>query len=183
MAIKYVPKSQLIENQSSKIGQWVFEQSGIPYLGKYHLIKGQPFAGVTFDPTVEPRPLQKFNESKLYKILQSAGITSPAYIMALNNPESIDTLVSSTITSLPISQEVISDVDYAGGIRIFIQKTNENPKTIKEVKEYSPEHQIALQNPFYKVVRIDVSEDINTQAKEAEKEIPGISIFLGYQVS
>lgn len=180
MSIRYVPKSQIVENQKAKIGEWVFRKSGIPYLGKYHLIKGQPFAGATFDPTKEQRPLQKFNESKLYKIIQSSGLNSPAYLMALANPGAIDTLIPGVVSSIPIMEGVTLDNGEEQGIRIFVSKSNQNPRIIKEVIENSPDHQTAIQNPFYKIVKIDFDEDVELQLEAAEKEIPGISIFLGY---
>jgi hypothetical protein len=179
MSIRYIPKSQIIENKKSKFGEWVFKKSGIPYLGKYHLIKGQPFAGATFDPTKEQRPLQKLNESKLYKIILSSGLNSPAYLMALGNPGILNTLAPTIISSIPIMSNISSDSDDGGSIRVFVSKINQNPRIIKEVIENSPDHQAAIQNPFYKIVKIDFSEDVDIQVEAAEKEMPGIKTFLG----
>lgn len=179
MAINYIPRSQIIENKKAQIGEWVYKKTGIPFLGKYHLIKGKPFAGAIFSPNKTQQPLEKTTESKLFKILTTSGPNSPAYLMAIGNPGGIGTLVSVAVVAAPIIKGVIPDGDGIKGTRIFIQKTNVEPKTIKEIKEDSPEYQAVSQNAFYKIVKIDLSKNLDPQLVEAEKSIPGITAFLG----
>jgi hypothetical protein len=180
MAVNYVPRSQIIENKKATIGEWVYKKTGIPYLGKYHLIKGKPFAGATFQPNKAQQPLEKTTESKLFRILTSSGPNSPAYLMAIGNPGGLGTLAGAVAVGIPIIKGVFVEGD-ADEIpfRVFIQKTNEEPKTIKEVKDNSPQHQLALQNALYQVVRLDFSKDLEPQLEEGEKLIPGLKIFLG----
>jgi hypothetical protein len=179
MAINYIPRSQIVENKKAQIGEWVYKKTGIPFLGKYHLVKGKPFADATFSPTKKQKPLEKTTESKLFKILTTSGPNSPAYLMAIGNPGGIGTLVSVAVVAAPIIKGVISDSGGNSGVKIFVQKTNVDPKTIKEVKENSPDHQAAQQSPFYKIVTLDLSKNLDPQLVEAEKIIPGIKIFLG----
>jgi hypothetical protein len=183
MAINYIPRSQIIENKNSKIGEWVYKKTGIPYLGKYHLIKGKPFAGAVFDPKKPQQPLEKTTESQLFRILTTSGPNSPAYLMAIGNPGGVGTLAGVAIATIPIIKGVFEegDANDSGEIkfRVFIQKTNEEPKTIKEVKDNSPQHQQAIQNAFYKIVRLDMNKDLGPQLEEGEKLIPGLKIFLG----
>ncbi len=181
MAINYIPRSQIVENKSAKIGEWVYKKTGVPYLGKYHLVKGKPFAGATFSPTKKQQPLEKTSESQLFKILTKSGPYSPEYLMAIGNPGGIGTLVGAAVVAVPIIKSVFSDSDSGPttGFRIFIQKSNEEPKTIKEIKDNSPDLQAATQNPFYKIVKLDLSKDLGPQIEEGEKIIPGLKIFLG----
>ena len=181
MAINYIPRSQIVENKKAKIGEWVYQKTGIPYLGKYHLIKGKPFAGATFQPNKSQQPLEKTTESKLFRILTTSGPNSPAYLMAIGNPGGIGTLVGVAAVGIPIIKGVFadSDSDPQTGFRIFVQKSNEEPKIIKEIKENSAEYQNLLSNPFYKIVKLDLSKDLTPQVEEGEKIIPGLKIFLG----
>jgi hypothetical protein len=181
MAINYIPRSQIVENKKAKIGEWVYKKTGIPFLGTYHLIKGKPFAGATFSPTKKQQPLEKTLESQLFKILTTSGPNSPAYLMAIGNPGGIGTLVGAAVTAIPIIKGVFTEGDSnpTTGFRVFVQKSNEEPKTIKEVKDNSPDHQIAQQNAFYKIVRLDLSKDLSPQIEEGDKIIPGLKIFLG----
>lgn len=181
MAVNYIPRSQIVENKKAKIGEWVYKKTGIPFVGKYHLIKGKPFAGAIFSPTKPQQPLEKTTESKLFKILTTSGPNSPAYLMAIGNPGGIGTLVGVAAVGIPIIKGVFPESDSMPqtGSRIFIQKSNVEPKTIKEVKENSPEYNAASSNPFYKIVKLDMSKDLNPQIEEGEKLIPGLKIFLG----
>ncbi len=180
--INYIPRSQIVENKNAKPGQWVFKKTGVPYLGKYHLIKGQPFAGPTFVLNKPQTPLEKTTESNLFRILINSGPTSPAYLMAIGNPGGIGTLAGVAVTAIPIIKGVFTEGDDnpETGFRVFIQKSNEEPKTIKEVQDNSPDHQLAMQNAFYKIVKLDLSKDLIPQVEEGDKIIPGLKIFLGY---
>jgi hypothetical protein len=183
MAINYIPRSQIVENKKAQIGEWVYKKTGIPFLGKYHLIKGKPFAGATFDPKKPQQPLEKTIESRLFKILTTSGPNSPAYLMAIGNPGGLGTLAGVAAVGIPIIKGVFEEGDANNSgeikIRVFIQKSNEEPKTIKEVIDNSAQHRLATQNDFYKIVKLDMSKDLNPQLEEAEKIIPGIRIFLG----
>jgi hypothetical protein len=181
MAVNYIPRSQIVENKKAKIGEWVYQKTGVPFLGKYHLIKGSPFAGATFSASRTPQPLEKTTESRLFRILASSGPNSPEYLMAIGNPGGIGTLVGVAAVGIPIIKGVFADgdSDLSTGFRIFVQKTNEEPKTIKEVKEDSTEYRFLQRSPFYKIVKLDLSKDIGLQAEEGEKIIPGLKIFLG----
>ncbi len=182
MAVNYIPRSQIVENKKAKIGEYVFKKTGVPYLGKYHLIKGKPFAGAIFTPNKPQSPLEKTTESALFRILSTSGPTSPAYLMAIGNPGGLGTLAGAAVVAIPIIKGVFEegDTDSATGFRVFVQKSNEEPKTIKEVKDNSPDHQLAMQNAFYKVVRLDLSKNLIPQVEEGDKIIPGLKIFLGY---
>jgi len=179
--INYIPRSQIVENKNAKIGEWVFKKTGIPFLGKYHLVKGKPFAGAIFSPTKQSQPLEKTTESKLFKILTTSGPNSPAYLMAIGNPGGIGTLVSVAVAAAPIVKGVFADSDSkpTSGFRIFVQKSNVEPKTIKEVKENSLEYTAASASPFFKMVKLDLSKDLDPQIEEGEKSIPGLKTFLG----
>jgi hypothetical protein len=180
MAINYIPRSQIVENKKAQIGEWVYKKTGIPFLGKYHLIKGKPFAGANFLPTKKQQPLEKTSESKLFKILTTSGPNSPAYLMAIGNPGGIGTLVSVAVAATPIVKGVISDSGGNSGIRVFVQKTNVDPKTIKEIKDHSLEYIVTSSNPFYRSVSIFWKESLTPESSlnEADKIIPGIRLFL-----
>jgi hypothetical protein len=182
MAINYIPRSQIIENKNSKIGEWVYKKTGIPFLGKYHLIKGKPFAGATFQPNKVLQPLEKTTESKLFRILTTSGPNSPAYLMAIGNPGGLGTLAGVAAVGIPIIKNAFAESDNTEserGFRVFIQKSNAEPKIIKEVKDNSPDYELAKSNTLYKIVKLDMDKDISSQLEEAEKIIPGIKIFLG----
>jgi hypothetical protein len=180
MAINYIPRSQIIENKKAKIGEWVYKKTGIPFLGKYHLIKGKPFAGAIYQPAKISQLLEKTTESKLFKILTTSGPNSPAYLMAIGNPGGIGTLAGIAAVGIPIIKGVFDEGDAEEvGFRVFIQKSNAEPKIIKEVKDNSPDYTAAVSNPLYRIVKLDMSKDLNPQIEEAEKIIPGLKIFLG----
>lgn len=180
MAINYIPRSQIIENKKAKIGEWVYQKTGVPFLGKYHLVKGKPFAGATFSPTKAQQPLEKTTESKLFRILTSSGPNSPAYLMAIGNPGGIGTLAGIAAVGIPIIKNVFADGDIKEAkFKVFIQKSNSEPKIIKEVEDNSPDYTAAVSNPLYRIVKLDMSKDLAPQLEEAEKIIPGIKIFLG----
>jgi hypothetical protein len=180
MAINYIPRSQIIENKKAKIGEWVYQKTGIPFLGKYHLVKGKPFAGATFLPNQAQQPLEKTTESKLFRILTNSGPNSPAYLMAIGNPGGIGTLAGIAAVGIPIIKNAFADGDIKGAeFKVFIQKSNDEPKIIKEVKDNSPDYEAAVSNSLYRIVKLDMSKDLAPQLEEAEKIIPGIKIFLG----
>jgi hypothetical protein len=181
MAVTYIPRSQIVENKTAKIGEWVFQKTGVPFLGKYHLIKGRPYVGATYVPSKKQIPLEKTTTNQLFKILSTSGPNSPAYLMAIGNSAGIGTLVGAAVTAIPIIKGVFTDGDAIPetGFRIFVQKTNEEPKTIKEIKKDSPDYAVAKTNPFFKIVEIDLSKGLDSQLEEAEKVIPGMKIFLG----
>jgi hypothetical protein len=182
MAINYIPRSQIIENKKAKIGEWVYKKTGIPFLGTYHLVKGKPFAGATFSLTKKQQPLEKTTQSKLFKILTTSGPNSPAYLMAIGNPGGIGTLVGAAVVAVPVIRGVLGGSDNGnetdGGFRIFVQKSNEEPKTIKEIKDNSSDYKLALSNSFYKIVKLDLSQNLGPQIEDGEKIIPGLKIFL-----
>lgn len=180
MAINYIPRSQIVENKKAKIGEWVYKKTGVPFLGKYHLVKGKPFAGATFQPNKAQQPLEKTTESQLFKILTTSGPNSPAYLMAIGNPGGIGTLAGIAAVGIPIIKNTFAESDNTNtGFRVFIQKSNAEPKIIKEVKDNSPDYELAKSNALYKIVKLDMSKDLAPQLEEAEKIIPGIKIFLG----
>jgi len=180
MAINYIPRSQIIENKKAKIGEWVYKKTGVPFLGKYHLVKGKPFAGATFSPTKAQQPLEKTTESNLFRILTTSGPNSPAYLMAIGNPGGIGTLAGIAAVGVPIIKNAFAESDIKeAGFKVFIQKSNTEPKTIKEVEDNSPDYAAAVSNSLYKIVKLDMSKDLTPQLEEAEKIIPGIKIFLG----
>lgn len=180
MAVNYIPRSQIVENKKAKIGEWVYKKTGVPFLGKYHLVKGKPFAGAIFQPSKPQQPLEKTTESQLFKILTTSGPNSPAYLMAIGNPGGIGTLAGIAVVGIPIVKSVLSEGDSAeSGFRVFIQKSNQEPKIIKEVKDNSAEYTAAKSNALYKIVKLDMSKDLTPQIEEGEKIIPGLKIFLG----
>lgn len=174
---KYIPKSQIIENQTAKEGELVYAESGMPYSGKYFIIQGLAYAGERPEDGKPLIPLDLPNVNTLAEIQALIGAATGAYSFFKSRMDLVRGIKEKIIPAQPVQSQGEGSVPRQG-ISYFVQKINDPNKIIKEVKD--PNSIASLQqDPLYIVVQIDFSSsDVNKQIEEGNKKIPGLKTFL-----
>jgi len=177
----YIPESQIISNQIAKPGEFVYSDSGIPYVGSYHIINGKAFAGAVLNTFEVSIPLDQPPTNVMASIVNIAGFGTAAYAMAKQNINNAKNLIEKFI---PSSQVQISSEGSTPrtGKSTFTQKSNDPNNIIKEIKNDSSNNELILslkKDPLYKLVEIDFNSPTTTQQiEEGDKIIPGLKTFV-----
>jgi hypothetical protein len=173
----YIPESQIISNQIAKPGEFVYSDSGIPYVGLYHIINGKAFAGAVLNTFEVPIPLDQPPTNVMASIVNIAGFGTAAYAMAKQNINNAKNLIEKFIPSAQIQKSNEGSTPRTGK-STFTQKTNDPNKVIKEIKD--PNLIATLrQDPLYVVVQIDFSSpNANQQIEDGNKQLPGLKTFV-----
>jgi hypothetical protein len=166
-----VPKSQIQENLTARDGDFTYPSSGLSYIGKYHVIQGQAYAGATQNSFPTPVKLEIPSSNIMAYMIGAGGYGTAAYVIAEKNIETAKGLYDQYKP-----QQTVSISSEKTGIHNYLQKSNDPNKIIKEIST-NDVYQLK-QDPINKIVTIDFSSaDFQEQLVEAEKIIPGITIF------
>ena len=177
----YIPESQVISNQIAKSGEFVYSDSGIPYVGAYHIINGKAFAGAVLNTFEVPIPLDQPPTNVMASVVNIVGFGTAAYAMAKQNINNAKNLIEKFIPSAQIQKSNEGSTPRTGK-STFTQKTNDPNKVIKEIKNDSSNSELISslkKDPLYKLVEIDFNSPNTTQQiEEGEKIIPGLKILV-----
>ena len=177
----YIPESQVIINQIAKSGEFVYSDSGIPYVGAYHIINGKAFAGAVLNTFEVPIPLDQPPTNVMASVVNIVGFGTAAYAMAKQNISNAKNLIEKFV---PSSQVQISSEGSTPrtGKSTFTQKSNDPNNVIKEIKPNTLNNIVIeslRRDPLYKLVEIDFNSPTTTQQiEEGEKIIPGLKTFV-----
>jgi len=180
------PKSQILKNIKAQTNEFVFVDSGLPFLGYYHIISGRAFAGGDENVYPQPVPLEKPSNNVLTGVINSVGLGTAAYNLASRNKETARNLapkqVNPHIIQINIPQDysksdIKSELISKSGVSYYFQKSNDPNYIIKKI---SRDEAIQLaRDPINKIVTIDFSaENLDEQLQIAENLIPGITMFV-----
>jgi hypothetical protein len=179
------PKNQILKNIIAQPNEYVYVNSGLPFSGYYHIISGRAFAGG--DENVYPQqvPLEKPQNNALNRIISSVGLGTAAYNLASRNKETARNLAPITLNPHIVQTDVPQNFpefdiktapNFKSGVNYYFQKSNDPNHIIKKISYEEAYH--LVKDPINKVVSIDFSaENVNEQLINAEKIIPGITIF------
>jgi cell division protein FtsI/penicillin-binding protein 2 len=163
-----IPQNQIVKSKYTIGKEYMFELTHREYQGYYYELNNKMYAGKEFNT----------NAPILVKII----------------PENINTLLTKAstyvygrVSKTKLSQSKIvssvfspTEADYqkSSTNRYFIKKLNSNPILIKEINEEL--YNQIQKDPLYIsiIIKWNVTGDNTDVLKEAEKKIPGISIFL-----
>lgn len=158
-----IPSNSITYNYT--IGnEFVYASSQKDYQGHYYLVGNKYYAGNEF----------KITAPELYKK------TSPSYNTMLDNPSLKTYSLISKITSQDLASPKYTplfktdlDTDQSGDETYYAKKLNVNPPFIRQIDKTT---YINLQkDPFYRVVSL---KSDRSDLDEAEKQMPGLKIFL-----
>jgi hypothetical protein len=173
----YIPKSQIIENQTAKEGELIYAESGIPYSGKYFIIQGLAYAG---ERPEEGKPLILLDQpdvNTLAEIQALIGAATGVYSFFKSRMDLVRGIKEKFVPAQPVQLQG-EGLSPRQGVSFFTQKTNDPNKVIKEIKD--PNLIATLrQDPLYVVVQIDFSSpNANQQIEDGNKQLPGLKTFV-----
>lgn len=184
-------------------GFYYIGNDGLPYPGKDFLDNIKNYKNVKLDlKPVDQLDIFGFKRTSqkiqniLNKTANTVGWATNAYFFAKNN---LDTAkqISAEVRNKKIIKRVSEGDDAIVGVHYYARKnpqtpipqsnpTDLNPVAIQWLKEHSikevdeSNYEELSQNPIYVTVSIDYSSlELFKQVEEAEKQIPGIKVFLG----
>ena len=173
----YIPKSQIIENQTAKEGELIYAESGIPYSGKYFVIQGLAYAGERPEEGKPLIPLDQPDVNTLAEIQALLGAATGVYSFFKSRMDLVRGIKEKFVPAQPVQAQGEGSSPRQG-ISFFTQKTNDPNKIIKEIKD---PNSIAIlrQDPLYIVVEIDFSSpNASQQIEDGNKKLPGLKTFV-----
>jgi hypothetical protein len=173
MALR-VPKNKIPEGKYTAGGEYIVESTNAIYQGYYYELNSLFYAGKSFD----------INALKLIPIKDRNTLLNRGLSLALFSTISkitSQTLQQPKVISIPngptTSRNITSNTD-----RFYCKKVNEQPFIIKEIDKTT--YNSLQSNPLYKTTSVKFvpspgyAQGIPQNLDQAEKELPGIRIFL-----
>jgi hypothetical protein len=168
-----IPKNQIITNQQAVFNEFVYVDSGLAFSGSYHIISGKTYAGANERIYAQPVPIEKPQNNALANVINTTGLGSAAYNLAIRNKNTAYNLAPTSIHP----HIVRLNPSLKSGINYYFQKSNDPNYIIKKVS-YEEAYYLS-KDPINKVISINFSsEDLDEQLTLAEKTIPGITTFV-----
>lgn len=163
-----IPANQAVTNKYTSGKEYMFKDTYKEYQGYYYELNGKTFAGKEF-ATSAPE-LIRINSADVNTLL-----TNPATFVY--GKVSGAKIINNKITALPQSDNnVIFDKGGEIFLKFFCQKTNSSSIIIKEIDEDS--YKRIQDDPLYKTTYIGEYNNIIQTIEDAEKQIPGLKLFL-----
>ncbi len=201
MAVR-APKNKLVSGLQTQGNEFIYsngEFEGEDYVGPYYFLNNKPYPGIDPEDNNKNFPsvsieVKSFDEVDLFgfrrttkklesavnKVNKAVGWATTAYYTAKRNVEVAKAVVSEVKSWFPVKNET-EGAPARTGIHYYSKKVSDN--TIKEIS--SEDFKNTSQNPAYINVSINFSSisvpDFIRELEEAEKKIPGIKLFLGFQ--
>lgn len=169
------PKSQILKNIKAQPNEFVYIDSGLLFSGYYHIISGRAFAGGDEKVYPQPVPLEKPSSNVLTGIINTIGLGTAAYNLAIRNKSTAHDLSPKQV--IPQTVQKTTKYEAKSGINYYFQKSNDLNYIIKKI---SQDEAIQLaKDPINKIVSINFSaENLDAQLKSSEKIIQGITMFV-----
>ena len=163
-----IPQNQIVKSKYTAGKEYMFKLTHKEYIGYYYELNDKTFAGKEFNSNAPL--LVKIIPENINNLLTKAATYVYGRVSGTTLPQS---KVNSTIFS-PTEK----DYQNISTNRYFTQKVNSNPILIKEINEDS--YKQIQRDPLYIsiIIKWNVTGDNTNVVNEAEKKIPGISIFL-----
>ena len=190
MATEYIPEGQIIRDLTAKEGELVYAQNGLPYTGKYHIIRGRAFAGKDNTVYKVPVPLDQPDVNALAEIMKLYGTAMGTYnffksrLEALkglknefvDNANNVVNTFSPPVSSVSVKTEGEGSTSKTG-THYYLQLTNTSNKTIKEISQIG--YNLHKSVPTSKTVSINFdSPNVEKQIEDGDKIIPGLKTFV-----
>lgn len=161
-----IPQNQTITNKYTSGGEYMIADTQNEYKGYYYELNNRTYAGENFD-TNNPE-IVKINLNNYNKLLGNPNTYAYGVVSGVKIPN------NNKITSIPTSiNPNLVDV----GTKFYCQKVNQNPIVIKEIDEDT--YKSLQTNPLYKTTYVGKYNGKYQSVDDAEKQIPGITTFLG----
>jgi hypothetical protein len=176
------PKNQIKSDLYTSGGELIIASSGVDYIGYYHVINNQAFAGkkqgefateIILD--VAPELVPAGTQSNfLSDIGNTVGFFTDAYAFAKSNLEAAKSIADKYIPSKSLKTNTLRE-----GIHYFSQNKLDADKIIKEILSSDVSLSSLQKDPTYIIVQIDFSSpDVDKQIEEGNKQIPGLKTFV-----
>lgn len=183
MAKEYIPEGQIIRDLTAKEGELVYAENGLPYIGKYHIIKGRAFAGANNNIFKVPVPLDQPDVNAFAEIMKLYGTAMGTYNFFKSRLEAIKNLknevantFSPPVQSQPVQKEGEGSTSKTG-THYYLQKINTTDKVIKKITKF--EFTLLAKDPISKTVSINFdAPDVDKQIEDGDKIIPGLKTFI-----
>ena len=163
-----VPQNQIIESKYTSGNEYMFAKTYKEYKGYYYEMSGKQFAGKEFNvnnPEIIKIDNKSNNKLKFNPLTYVYGAISGV------------NLVSSTVSSIPNSNNSSTNAGIENIVKFYCKKINQQPIIIKEISEDT--YKSLQSDPLYQTTYVGVYQNRNQTPDDAEKKIPGIKAFLG----
>jgi hypothetical protein len=173
-----IPKNKIQEGKYTSGGEYIVESTNTVYTGYYYILNNEAFAGKEYNSKAPKLVLVKDRNKLLNrgKSLATFSLISGITSQILQTPK---------ITSLPETdlENSPQKINNNTATKYYCRNTTQKDIIIKEIDEAT--YKTLKQNPIYQTTSVTFiaspgfARGIPQNLDQAEKELPGIKIFLG----
>jgi hypothetical protein len=160
-----VPSNIIQTGKYTSGNEFVEEKTNKPYQGYYYELNGSLYTGKEYSIDAI-KIIKKQDQNQLYNSSNTA-------LFSLVSGITSQQLIPSVVKGIPFSN---GEIPHGEDLSFYSRQLNINPIIIKSLDEKT---YISLQgNPLYQTTFIGNYNNINQNADQAEKQMPGLKTFL-----